>query len=243
MQWKALSQEVIDMVAGLECFDLTLMPHIGIILLGILIMTPLGENIARGFSSKWPSLESAQGRALAGLILVSFGGFTVSAHTLWMHNKAAEMGGGSFCSSGNVCDCASVIGNPEWNTVPFIGLAWGLLGMLAFALFMWLAITIAKEPGANWVIQNIKVGVNFGIFGLFIVLYLMYAEYDIGKICQFCTTAHVAHVVTTVGFIRVARMVESGNWNGSEKTVEEVTAKARRKRGGYVAPKQSNEEE
>ena len=51
------------------------------------------------------------------------------------------------------------------------------------------------------------------------------------------------HVVTTVGFIRVARMVESGNWNGNEKTVEEVTAKARRKRGGYVAPKQSNEEE
>ena len=184
-------QEVIDMVAGLECFDLTLMPHIGIILLGILIMTPLGENISRGFSSKWPSLESAQGRALAGLILVCFGGFTVSAHTLWMHNKAAEMEE-DLSVPPAMFVIAQVYWKSEWNTVPFLGLPWGLLGMLAFALFMWLAITIAKEPGANWVIQNIKVGVNFGIFGLFIVLYLMYAEYDIGKICQFCTTAHVA---------------------------------------------------
>ena len=68
----------------------------------------------------------------------------------------------------------------------------------------------------------------------------MYVEYDIGKYASFVQPL-VAHVVT-VGFIRVARMVESGTeWR--EKTVEEVTAKARRKRGGYVAPKQSNEEE
>ena len=234
---------MIRMVAGLECFDLTLMPHLILILAGILFMTPAGEVVASSFSNRWPSLETTQGRNLAGLILVAFGGFTVSAHTLWMHNKAAEMGGGSFCSAGNVCDCASVIGNAEWNTVPFLGLPWGLLGMLAFGLFMWLAITIAREPGANWVVQNIKVGTNFGILGLFIVLYLMYAEYDIGKICQFCTTAHIAHVAVTVGFIRMARSYESGDWNNSSKSEEEVVAKERRKRGGYVAPTQRYEEE
>ena len=30
------------MVAGLECFDASLMPHLGILLLGIAMMTPLG---------------------------------------------------------------------------------------------------------------------------------------------------------------------------------------------------------
>ena len=41
-------------------------------------------------------------------------------------------GGGSFCSAGTVCDCASVIGNADWNTVPYLGLPWGLAGMLVF---------------------------------------------------------------------------------------------------------------
>jgi len=222
--------------SSLECFDYSLMPHIILVLIGLVMLTPLSEKIAPNRSDK--------DRILAGLFFAGLGGFTVSAHTLWMHNKAQEMGGGSFCSSGNVCDCGSVIGNPEWNTVPFLGLPWGLLGMLAFALFMWLVISIAKEPGANWVIQNIKVGTNFGILGLLIVFYLMYAEYSIGKICQFCTTAHVAHVIVTVGFFQLAKSYESGNWDGaSNKTTEEVVAKERRRRGGYVAPIQASEEE
>ena len=75
-----------------------------------------------------------------------------------MHNKAQEMGGGSYCSAGTVCDCASVIGNPEWNTVPVLGVPWGLMGMLVFALFMWVVITMAKEPTAEWVLTNIKIG-------------------------------------------------------------------------------------
>ena len=235
---------MIDLVAGLECFDITLMPHLIIILLGFFITTSFGEGLAKKFSNKWPSLETEPGRLLGGMMLVAFGGFTVSAHTLWMHNKAAEMGGGSFCSAGNVCDCASVIGNAEWNTVPFLGLPWGLLGMVAFSLFLWLLITIAKEPGANWVLQNIKIGTNFGILGLFIVLYLMYAEYDIGKICQFCTTAHVAHVLVTIGFFRIANIYQSNNWSqASSSPVEKAIAKERRRKGGYVAPKQSSNEE
>ena len=83
------------------------------------------------------SLETKLGQSFAGMLLICLSGFTVSAHTLWMHNKAQEMGGGSYCSAGTVCDCASVIGNAEWNTVPVLGVPWGLMGMLVFALFMW----------------------------------------------------------------------------------------------------------
>ena len=161
-----------------------------------------------------------------------------------MHNKAQEMGGGSFCSAGTVCDCASVIGNADWNTVPYLGLPWGLAGMLVFALFMWAIITMAKEPTAEWVLTNIKIGTNVGILGIFVILYLMYAEFKIGKICQFCTLAHIAHVGATIGFFRLANMYGTSDWASisSFKSVD-VVAKERRKRGGYVAPTQSNEEE
>ena len=233
------------MVAGLECFDLNLIPHLVILALGIAMFTPLGESLALpALRSKWKSLETKLGQAFAGMFLICFGGFTVSAHTLWMHNKSQEMGGGSFCQGGSVCDCASVIGNNDWNTVPFLDLPWGLLGMFVFALFMWLIITMAKEPGASWVLNHIKVGTNLGILGLGVILYLMYAEYEIGKICQFCTTAHIAHIAATIGFFKLSKMYGTSEWysGGSAQTVD-VAAKERRKRGGYVAPKKYIEEE
>ena len=234
------------MVAGLECFDSNLLPHLAIFALGVAMFTPLGESLAfPALRSKWKSLETKLGRTFAGMLLISFSGFTVSAHTLWMHNKSQEMGGGSFCTAGTICDCASVIGNNDWNTMPFLGLPWGLLGMLAFALFIWLIITMAKEPTASWVLTHLKIGTNFGILGLGIILYLMYAEYEIGKICQFCTTAHIAHIAATIGFFRLSKMFGSSDWDvasGGAKIVDPI-ARERRKRGGYVAPKQASEEE
>lgn len=233
------------MVAGLECFDTNLIPHIGIFALGVAMFTPLGATLALpALKSKWESLDTKLGQSFAGMLLICLSGFTVSAHTLWMHNKAQEMGGGSFCSAGTVCDCASVIGNADWNTVPYLGLPWGLAGMLVFALFMWVIITMAKEPTAEWVLTNIKIGTNVGILGIFVILYLMYAEFKIGKICQFCTLAHIAHVGATIGFFRLANMYGTSDWAsiGSFKSVD-VVAKERRKRGGYVAPTQSSEEE
>ena len=227
------------MVAGLECFDTNLLPHLGILALGVAMFTPLGESLAfPALRNKWKSLDTKLGQSFAGMLLICFSGFTVSAHTLWMHNKSQEMGGGAYCAGGSVCDCASVIGNSEWNTVPVLGLPWGLLGMLAFALFMWLVISMAKEPSATWVLNHLKIGTNFGILGLGVILYLMYAEYEIGKICQFCTTAHIAHVGATIGFFKLSKMYGTNEWASvSAAQSVDVVAKERRKRGGYVAPK------
>ena len=215
------------------------------IIFGLILMSPLGEGLGKQLSSRWKSLETVRGRTLGGMIAVMFGGFTVSAHTLWIHNKAAEMGGGQFCSSDGVWDCSSVIGNSEWNTMPFVGLPWGLLGMLAFALFLWLTISIAKEPTASWVRTNLMIGRNLGILGIFMIFYLIYAEYEIGKLCQYCTTAHVAHVVAVFGFFSLTRMYEGSSYSEqlTESTSAKSEAKERRKRGGYVAPKNASEEE
>ena len=213
------------------------------IVFGLYLMSPLGEGLANQLSSRWPSLETLRGRTLGGMLAVMFGGFTVSAHTLWIHNKANEMGGGNFCSAEGVWDCSSVIGNSDWNTMPFVGLPWGLLGMLAFALFLWLAISIAKDPAASWVLTHIKVGTNMGIIGIGMILYLIYAEYDIGKLCQYCTTAHVSHIITTIGFFRLGSMYGTNAWGIGTLSEDEKSSRERKKRTGYIAPKIVSEEE
>ncbi len=216
------------------------------IVFGLILMSPLGKGLAMKMSSRWPSLETLRGRTIGGMLAVMFGGFTVSAHTLWIHNKANEMGSGNFCSSDGVWDCSSVIGNPEWNTMPFIGLPWGMVGMLAFALFMWLVISISKDPSASWVLTHIKLGTNFGVLGILMIFYLIYAEYEIGKLCQYCTTAHVSHVITTFGFFRLGSMYGTSDWGiGSVSTSSSEVDNSERKsrRGGYVAPVSSSEEE
>ncbi|MBT4066683.1 MAG: vitamin K epoxide reductase family protein [Euryarchaeota archaeon] len=214
------------------------------IVFGMFLMSPLGEGLAMNLSSKWPSLSTTRGRTLGGILSVALGGFTVSAHTLWIHNKANEMGGASFCSADGIWDCSSVIGNSDWNTMPFIGLPWGIVGMLAFALFMWLIISVAKEPTASWVLMHLKVGTNLGILGIGMIFYLIYAEYDIGKLCQYCTTAHVAHVVSTFGFFRLGSMYGSSAWGIGASSDENSSSRDRKsKRGGYVAPKLASEEE
>ena len=81
------------------------------IVFGLFLMSPLGEGLGKQLSSRWESLDTVRGRTLGGMIAVMFGGFTVSAHTLWIHNKASEMGGGQFCSADGVGDVPGVIGN------------------------------------------------------------------------------------------------------------------------------------
>ena len=214
------------------------------ILLGILLMSPFGEGIGKSLSSRWPSLETQRGRTLGGSLLVMFGGFTVSTHTLWIHNKAKEIGSGNFCAGDGVWDCSSVIGNDAWNTMPVLDIPWGIVGMLAFSVFMWLMFSIAKEPSAEWVSMNLYVGRMMGIAGILMIFYLIYAEIEIGKLCQYCTTAHVAHIVSVFGFFRLTKMHGTSAWGaGMMSDLSEVRRERRAKRGGYVAPKQAREEE
>ena len=57
---------------------------------------------------------------------------------------------------------------------------------------------MAKEPTAEWVLTNIKIGTNVGILGIFVILYLM-QSLRLGKFVN-STLAHIAHVGATIGF-------------------------------------------
>ena len=201
------------------------------------MFTPLGAKIAPIFAKIWPSAISHRGKLLTGTLLVMLGGFTVSVHTLWIHNKALEFGAGSFCSSGGVWDCSSVIGNNEWNVDPVFGLPWGILGMLAFTALMWLILSVARDPNAMWVRNNLRIARFIGVSGIFVIFYLIYAEFSIGKLCQYCTTAHLAHVFGLVGTVLLLKAYDEDNWADESDVLEGDDKVDRRgRKQGYVAP-------
>ena len=184
--------------------------HAVIILYGVLLMTPIGEAIGSILVNKWPSTSTKRGRMLAGLMFVCTGGFTVSAHTLWMHNKLSE--GGSVCSGSSILNCDGLIGNPDYNTVPFIGQPWGLLGMVAFCVLLWIVVVIAKEPISLSTPTLLKGGLGATIAGLPVIGLLVSYEIREGLICPFCTTAHIANIIAMVAFFVLFKMYESDEW-------------------------------
>ncbi len=216
--------------------DTQLLFHWIPIALGLLMFTPLGNQLAPIFAKRWPSAISHRGKLLTGTLLVMLGGFTVSVHTLWIHNKALEFGSGSFCASGGVWDCSSVIGNNAWNVDPVFGLPWGILGMLAFTASLWLILTVAKDPNAIWARNHLRIVRLIGIGGIFIILYLVYAEFSIGKICQYCTTAHLAHVFGLAGSVLLLKAHDENNWSDGGDSEEEEKVDRNRRKQGYVAP-------
>ena len=184
--------------------------HGVIILFGVLLMTPLGTSIASMFHSRYPSTTTKRGQILSGMFFVCLGGFTVSAQTLWMHNKLSE--GASVCSSNSILNCDGLIGNVAYNTDPLFGQPWGLIGMVAFTSLMWLVITIGKEPMSPQTQLFIKAGLGATIAGLPVIGLLVSYEIKEGLICPFCTVAHITNIIALVGFFVLFKLYESDEW-------------------------------
>ena len=224
--------------------------HLTLIILGMAV--PFVPSFAPGLTKmKW--FSNKRSRLLTGLLLVCLGGFTVSAHTLWFHNKFHELGSsGIGCAAFGVFDCASVIANSKYNTDPIFGAPWGVVGMLAFTLLGWLALSVQSEPTAKWVEMHLKVGVGASAIGVLIALYLVYVEiFPLeGVFCQYCSAAHFADLVSLVMFFQLLRLKEGNSWltesEGAkvEKSNQIAEIKSeRRTSGGYVKPTTSSEEE
>ena len=184
--------------------------HGAIILFGVLLLTPMGANLSSILHSRYPSTTTKRGQLIAGMAFICFGGFTVSAHTLWMHNKLSE--GASVCSGDSILNCDGLIGNIAYNTDPLLGQPWGLIGMVAFTALMWLIIVIGKEPMSSQTPLFIKAGLGATIAGLPVIALLVSYEIKEGLICPFCTTAHIANILALIGFILLFRLFESGEW-------------------------------
>ena len=184
--------------------------HGAIILFGVLLLTPIGANLSSVLHSRYPSTTTKRGQLIAGMAFICFGGFTVSAHTLWMHNKLSE--GASVCSGNTILNCDGLIGNVAYNTDPLLGQPWGLIGMVAFTALMWIVIVIGKEPMSPQTPMFIKAGLGATIAGLPVIALLVSYEIKEGLICPFCTTAHIANILALIGFILLFRLYESGEW-------------------------------
>lgn len=184
--------------------------HGAIILFGVLLLTPMGANLSSILHSRYPSTTTKRGQLIAGMAFICFGGFTVSAHTLWMHNKLSE--GASVCSGDSILNCDGLIGNVAYNTDPLLGQPWGMIGMVAFTALMWIVIVIGKEPMSSQTPMFIKAGLGATIAGLPVIALLVSYEIKEGLICPFCTTAHIANILALIGFILLFRLYESGEW-------------------------------
>ena len=189
--------------------------HGVIVAFGVLLMTPLGTNISQLFHERYPSTKTRRGQLLAGLMFVCLGGFTVSAQTLWMHNKLSE--GASVCSGNTILNCDGLIGNVAYNTDPLFDQPWGLIGMVAFTALMWLAITIGKEPMSPQTPLFIKAGLGATIAGLPVIGLLVSYEIKEGLICPFCTVAHITNVIALIGFFMLFKLYESDGWSPETK--------------------------
>ena len=184
--------------------------HGAIILFGVLLMSPMGSSLSTMLHNRYPATTTRRGEILAGMVFVCLGGFTVSAQTLWMHNKLSE--GASVCSGNSILNCDGLIGNAAYNTDPLFGQPWGLVGMVAFTALMWLVITIAKEPMSPQTPLFIKAGIGATLAGLPVIMLLVSYEIKEGLICPFCTVAHITNIIALVGFFLLFRLEESDNW-------------------------------
>jgi uncharacterized membrane protein len=223
--------------------NILLAGHAIIILVGLFVASPYSRSLYK--EGGWRKIfNSARDRMLTGLTVVLLGGFTVSTHTWWFHNKYHEMGGDIGCSAFGSFSCGDVLANADYNTVPLMGIPWGMVGMLAFAVLAFLVISVRKEPSASWVSLYLNAGYVISGFGILIALYLLYVEIFPLEMtfCQYCSLAHIADVIAFVLFLKLKNHQTTDEW-APEVAAAAYAAKAREKRrsnrkksSGFVKP-------
>ena len=72
-------------------------------LFGLILVTPFGKSIGDSLAGRFEIMATERGRITAGLQLITFFGFAVSAQTFWISSKISE--GGNFCASSAVFNC------------------------------------------------------------------------------------------------------------------------------------------
>ena len=191
--------------------NIQLMIYLVPTLLGFFLVLPTGRVLASSLEETLPSFATERGRVLSGLILTCVAGFAVSIQTLWISSKVSE--GGNFCASSTVFSCDDVIGNAAYNTDPLFGIPWGGIGAAVFCVLLYLAYSTSLEPNSTWVDNYLKLGTALTFGGFLVIGLLVSYEIQMEKICQYCTTAHIANVAAFIGFYRLMKLNESGEWN------------------------------
>ena len=181
-------------------------------LIGLVLVAPFGKTLGDKLAGRFEIMDTERGRITAGLQLITFFGFAVSAQTFWISSKISE--GGNFCSSSAVFSCDDLIGNAELNVDPIFGLSWGMIGMVIFAFLLFMVLVLKNEPNGEYTERFINLGSLITASGILVILLLVSYEVQEGKICLYCTTAHIANIAALIGFLRLRRLHDDKSaWN------------------------------
>jgi len=193
--------------------DWPLYVYIFIIFFGFFISSPLGSKI------QFQRFNNDQSRIISGSIILAFGGFLVSTHTYFIHERLHEIGGTSGCSAFSVFDCGDVISNGDYNTDPIFGIPWGVLGMLSFAAMLFILIVLRNSPEDPKIGNWISVMLTIPALGMVPILWLIYVEFfELGVFCQYCTVAHIANLFLLISSYWVYDLHHSGLWNKTKNS-------------------------
>ena len=175
-------------------------------IIGFILVSPAGEALTASLSERFKILSTERGRVTAGLQIITFFGFAVSAQTFWISSKISE--GGDFCSSSTVFNCDDLIGNTDLNVDPIFGLSWGMIGMITFAFLLFMVLVVKNEPNGEYTERFINLGSIITGAGILVILLLVSYEIQESKICLYCTTAHIANIAALVGFLRLRKLYD-----------------------------------
>lgn len=185
-------------------------------LFGLILVLPFGKSIGDKLAGRFEIMGTERGRITAGLQIITFFGFAVSAQTFWISSKISE--GGDFCSSSAVFNCDDLIGNNDLNVDPVFGLSWGMIGMVIFALLLFMVLVLKNEPNGEYTERFLNFGSLITAAGILVIMLLISYEIQEGKICLYCTTAHIANVSALAGFLRLRKLHEDKSlWKAKPK--------------------------
>ena len=187
-------------------------------LFGLILVLPFGKSIGDSLAGRFEIMGTERGRITAGLQIITFFGFAVSAQTFWISSKISE--GGDFCSSSAVFNCDDLIGNSELNVDPIFGLSWGIIGMVIFALLLFMVLVLKNEPNGEYTERFLNYGSIITGAGILVILLLVSYEVQEGKICLYCTTAHIANIAALVGFLRLRKLHEDKTLWKAKPTID-----------------------
>ena len=197
-----------------------------IIGIGCVIASKYGQGIL-------PGAPGRTRRMLIGAFIIEMGGLLASVWTWMIHNQLAGSGISNFCAADGIVQCGSVIGDPTYST--FMGIPWGIIGLLAFATLGYLTLAIIMDMDQEWSKRFIDWAYWFSLPGIFGILWLVIVELTLVEgaphICPYCTSVHIALLATIVVLFIVQKEKEDGIWESEQpKSQSELLSKVKSKK-------------
>ncbi len=186
-----------------------------VLVVGIVPCIPQCSNFLGKVGLSKVAAWSNTRRMLLGLCILTFGGLMGSTWTMIIHSDLIATGATESCTSAG---CGALIGDHQWNTMPIIGLEWGLVGVIAFTLFFFISLSLLMDFENNdWNRSWLDFGTLLSGAGLIPVAWLVSVELflhdDAPIICPFCTLAHIAAVASFVTFFLLRKQHDGGFWD------------------------------